>query len=170
MSQVKIMPTKKTGHKRYCLESEPLLAQTRRLLRRFNLQARKGLGQHFLIDEEVLKLITTAAGLTSTDVIMEIGPGLGVLTRELARQSGWVITIELDSKLAATLRQSLAAFNNVTIINDDILKIDPSALFQEQKASFPSLIGSPSSYKVVANLPYSCQIVIPGDADMVILA
>ena len=109
--------TKKVASKRHYLKGEPLLAQTKRLLRRFDLQARKSLGQHFLIDEEVLKLITSAAELTPTDVIMEIGPGLGVLTRELARQSGWVVTVELDSKLAAILKQSLASFNNITIID-----------------------------------------------------
>jgi 16S rRNA (adenine1518-N6/adenine1519-N6)-dimethyltransferase len=146
--------TKKTAHTRHYPKDESLLAQTRRLLRRFDLQARKGLGQHFLIDEEVLKLITSAAGLTATDVVMEIGPGLGVLTKELARQSGWVVAIELDSKLAAILEQSLASFNNVTIINEDILRIDPATLLQEQKAGFPPVIASPFSYKVVANLPY----------------
>ena len=145
---------KKVAYKRHYPKAEPLLAQTRRLLRRFDLQARKGLGQHFLIDEEVLKLITSAAELTPTDVIIEIGPGLGVLTRELARQGGWVVTIELDSKLAAILKQTLAPFNNVTIINEDILQIDPATLLQEQKAKFPPVIGSPFSYKVVANLPY----------------
>jgi len=109
------------------------------------------LGQHFLIDEEVLKLITSAAELTPSDVIMEIGPGLGVLTRELARQAGWVVTVELDSKLAAILGQTLASLNNVTIVNKDILKTDPAALLQELKAKFPS---AKNSYKVVANLPY----------------
>ncbi|MDH5696255.1 MAG: 16S rRNA (adenine(1518)-N(6)/adenine(1519)-N(6))-dimethyltransferase, partial [Dehalococcoidia bacterium] len=68
----------------------------------------------------MLELITSAAELTPTDVIVEIGPGLGVLTRELARQAGWVITVELDNKLAALLRQTMASFNNVTIINKDI--------------------------------------------------
>jgi len=130
------------------------LAQTRGLLRHFGLRARKGLGQHFLIDEEVLKLISSAAELTPTDVIMEIGPGLGVLTRELARQAGWVVTIELDSKLAAILKQTLAAFNNVTIINEDILQIDPEVLLKEQRERFSPAISSPFSYKVVANLPY----------------
>jgi len=115
---------------------------------------KKGLGQHFLIDEEVLKLITSAAELTSTDVIMEIGPGLGVLTKELARQAGWVIAIELDSKLAAILKQTLVSFSNVTIINEDVLQLDSAALLQEQKAKFPPPIDSPFSYKVVANLPY----------------
>jgi len=123
-----------------------LLAQTRRLLRRFDLQARKGLGQHFLIDREVLELITSAAELTPADVIVEVGPGLGVLTRELAKKNGLVIAIELDNKLAALLKQTLASFNNVIIINDDVLKIEPGALLNQQKVRFP--------YKVVANLPY----------------
>jgi len=123
-----------------------LLSQTKRLLRQFDLRARKGLGQHFLIDREVLGLITSAAELTPADVIVEVGPGLGILTRELARQAGWVIAIELDNKLAALLKQTLASFNNVTIINDDVLKIEPGALLKEQKVRFP--------YKVVANLPY----------------
>ncbi len=124
------------------------------MLRRFGLRARKGLGQHFLIDEEVLKLISSAAELTPTDIVMEIGPGLGVLTRELAKQAGWVVTIELDSKLAAILKQTLAAFNNVTIINEDILQIDPEVLLKEQREIFSPAISSPFSYKVVANLPY----------------
>ena len=123
-----------------------LLTQTRRLLRQFDLRARKGLGQHFLIDEEVLKLITSAAELTPADVVVEVGPGLGILTRELARQVGRVIAIELDNKLAALLKQTLASFKNVTIINEDVLKIEPEALLKEQKVRFP--------YKVVANLPY----------------
>jgi len=117
-----------------------LLVQTRRLLRQFDLRARKGLGQHFLIDGEVLKNIIAAAELTSTDTIIEVGPGLGVLTRELAQRAGRVIAIELDNKLAALLKQTLAPFNNVTIINDDVLKLEPASLATD--------------YKVVANLPY----------------
>jgi len=136
------------------LKAKSLLAQTRGLLRHFGLRARKGLGQHFLIDEEVLKLVSSAAELTPTDIVMEIGPGLGVLTRELARQAGWVITIELDSKLAVILKQTLASFNNVTIINEDILQIDPEVLLKEQRERFSPAISSPFSYKVVANLPY----------------
>jgi 16S rRNA (adenine1518-N6/adenine1519-N6)-dimethyltransferase len=126
------------------------LTQTRRLLRQFDLRARKGLGQHFLIDGEVLKRITSAAELTPADVVIEVGPGLGVLTRELARQTGWVIAIELDNKLAAALKQTLASFNNITIINDDVLRIEPGDLITEQKTRFPQATG----YKVVANLPY----------------
>ena len=135
-------------------KTESLLAQTKRWLRQFDLQVRKGLGQHFLIDEEVLRLITSAAELTATDVIMEVGPGLGILTKELARQVGWVVAIELDSKLAVALKQTLASFDNVSIINKDILQIDPADLLQEHKTRFPAAISSPFSYKVVANLPY----------------
>jgi 16S rRNA (adenine1518-N6/adenine1519-N6)-dimethyltransferase len=123
-----------------------LLAQTKGLLRHFDLRARKGLGQHFLIDGEVLKLITSAAELTPADVIVEVGPGLGILTKELAQKAGRVIAIELDGKLAALLRETMASFSNVIIINDDVLKIEPGALLKEQKVKFP--------YKVVANLPY----------------
>jgi len=137
--------------RRYNLKSGSLLAQTKRLLRHFDLQARKGLGQHFLIDGEVLELITSAAELTPTDVIVEVGPGLGILTKELAQKAGRVIAIELDNKLAALLQQTLASFDNVTIINEDILQIEPATLLEEQKARFPQAI---NSYKVVANLPY----------------
>ena len=98
-------------------------------------------------------MVTSAAELTPTDVIIEIGPGLGMLTKELARQAGWVITIELDNKLADILKQELAFFDNVTLINADILKIEPAVLLQEQTVSFPPKT-PPFNYKVVANLPY----------------
>jgi len=141
-------------YRRHALKAELLLTQTKRLLHSFDLQARKGLGQHFLIDEEVLKLITSAAELIPADIVIEIGSGLGVLTRELAGQAGLVIAIELDNKLATILKRSLASFDNVTIINEDILSIDPAALLKEHKPRFPSAISSPLGYKVVANLPY----------------
>ncbi|MBI4180470.1 MAG: 16S rRNA (adenine(1518)-N(6)/adenine(1519)-N(6))-dimethyltransferase RsmA [Chloroflexi bacterium] len=131
------------------MQTELLLTQTKGLLRSSGLRARKGLGQHFLIDEEVLRLIITAAQLTPADVVLEIGPGLGVLTRELASRAGWVIAVELDDKLAAMLRETLASFKNVTIINKDVLKTEPADLFEETKTQFPS-----RNYKVVANLPY----------------
>ncbi len=135
--------TKKATRSKHHSKTDSLLAQTRRMLRHFDLKARKRLGQHFLIDREVLQLITSTAELTSTDIILEIGPGLGILTKELARQASRVIAVELDNKLAALLKQTLASFDNVTIINEDILHIDPATLLPE-----------PSAYKVVANLPY----------------
>jgi len=135
------------------LKTKSLLAQTKGLLRRFDLRARKGLGQHFLIDEEVLQHIASAAELAPTDVVMEVGPGLGVLTKELARQAGWVFAIELDNKLAAILKQTLASLGNVVIVNEDVLKVSPQALLQGQKEMLPAVVNS-SCYKVVANIPY----------------
>ena len=133
------------------MRTDSLLAQTKRTLQRFDLRARKRLGQHFLIDEAVQQRIISAAELTSSDIVLEVGPGLGILTRELAKQADWVIAVELDDKLAALLKETLASFHNVTIINEDILRIDPAALLQEQKTRFPPAM---SQYKVVANLPY----------------
>ena len=117
-----------------------LLSQTKKRLRQFDLKARKRLGQHFLIDEGVLQIIIDAAELSPDDVVVEVGPGLGILTKELASRAGRVIAIELDDKLAALLESTLASFNNVTIINDDVLKLKPADLA--------------TAYKVVANLPY----------------
>ena len=134
----------KAGYRKHCSRAS-LLVQTKRLLRRFGLQARKSLGQHFLVDEEVLWAIASAAELTTSDVVMEIGPGLGVLTRELARQAGRVITVELDSSLASALKQTLASAKNVTVVDGDILKLEPAALLGGQEMA---------NYKVVANLPY----------------
>jgi len=113
------------------------------LLRQAGLRARKGLGQHFLIDEDVRQTIITAAELSPGDTVVEVGPGLGVLTMELARRAGRLIAVELDNRLAASLKKSLASRDNVSIINEDILKIDPAAILPE-----------PKTYKVVANLPY----------------
>ena len=133
------------------MKTDSLLAQTKKMLRRYDLKARKRLGQHFLIDDEVLCLIIFAAELTPTDTILEIGPGLGILTRELAGKAGRIIAIELDDKLAALLEQTLSSFDNVTIINENVLHIDPSTLLREQKNN---LSGAEAHYKVVANLPY----------------
>ncbi len=122
------------------LPQASLLGQTKARLRRLGLRARKGLGQHFLIDREVMQMVVAAAGLTPQDVVIEVGPGLGFMTAELARRAGRVVAVELDSRLADALKQCPA--NNITIINKDILHIEPA-----------TLVGAPG-YKVVANLPY----------------
>ena len=121
-----------------------LLSQTKRLLSRLDLKAKKSLGQHFLVDREVLAKVAETAGLTPDDVVIEVGPGLGVLTGELAGKAGRVIAVELDDRLAGILRQRLASVGNVTVVNGDILKLEPSALVGDK----------PIEYKVVANLPY----------------
>lgn len=132
-----------------------LLSRTKGVLRRLDLQARKSLGQHFLIDQGVLETIVQAAGLTPDDVVVEVGPGLGVLTTELVGLAGWVVAVELDSKLAVALKRTLASVNNVTIINGDILRVDPVALLEEPRMRLPQATeGGSLSYKVVANLPY----------------
>jgi len=136
------------------LKTDSLLIETKGLLRRFSLKARKGLGQHFLVDEEVLELITGASELTPADIVIEVGPGLGILTRELARKAGWVISVELDEKLASILGKTLSSLNNVTVRSGDILKIAPEVLIREEKTKFPPQVATPFSYKVVADLPY----------------
>jgi 16S rRNA (adenine1518-N6/adenine1519-N6)-dimethyltransferase len=143
----------KAESKKYARE-DPLLAQTRGLMRRFGLRAKKGLGQHFLIDKEILDLIISTAALTPADVALEIGPGLGILTAELARHAGYVLAVELDTTLAGILKKTLASLHNIAIINEDILDIEPAALLEGSKVNFPPSITDPRGYKVVANLPY----------------
>jgi 16S rRNA (adenine1518-N6/adenine1519-N6)-dimethyltransferase len=127
------------------MKSEPLLTKTQKLLRQSGLHARKGLGQNFLIDEDVLNQIISTAGLSAEDLVIEVGPGLGVLTEELAKYAGRVVAIELDDNLAALLKERLSGLKNVVVINRDILKTDLTALLSDYKTT---------KYKVVANLPY----------------
>jgi 16S rRNA (adenine1518-N6/adenine1519-N6)-dimethyltransferase len=134
--------------------SDPLLARTRRLLNRYDLHARKRLGQHFLVCGEVLDTIMQAAELSSKDIALEVGPGLGVLTTELAKKAGYVIAVELDDKLAAMLPDTLASFDNIDIINRDILEVEPLSLLEELKPALPSAVTDHRAYKLVANLPY----------------
>ena len=117
--------------------------QVRRLLRQSGLRAKKSLGQHFLVDTSVLQTIVEAAELSSADTVIEVGPGLGILTAELIKRAGNVISVELDTKLASLLKRRLASSANLSVINTDILKIRPSELLE-----------GTSHYKVVANLPY----------------
>ena len=107
------------------------------------VRPRKGLGQHFLIDREVLERVVSAAELSPQDIVIEVGPGLGTLTRELAARVGRVIAIEVDGRLASRLERRLSHLGNVTIINGDVLKSDMT-----------ELLGDSPSYKVVANIPY----------------
>jgi 16S rRNA (adenine1518-N6/adenine1519-N6)-dimethyltransferase len=111
-------------------------------LRRLGSQAKKGLGQHFLTDGGVLKKILSAAELTPDDTVIEVGPGLGILTQELVKSASRVIAIEVDPHLAESLQSKLSNFPNLTVLNADILELDPSELAKN------------SDYKVVANLPY----------------
>jgi 16S rRNA (adenine1518-N6/adenine1519-N6)-dimethyltransferase len=124
-------------------KSIPFSAQVKSLLRQYGLKARKSLGQHFLIDGAILGIIIEAAELSSKETVIEVGPGLGILTRELARRAGSVIAVEIDAELASLLQRQLASLSNLRVVNTDILKVRLS-----------QLLGGKTDYKVVANLPY----------------
>jgi 16S rRNA (adenine1518-N6/adenine1519-N6)-dimethyltransferase len=117
--------------------------QAHRLLRSAGLKARKGLGQNFLTDNSIRDEILKAASLSELDMIIEVGPGLGMLTDELVKRAGKVVAVELDDSLAERLRQKLKASTNIEVISSDILKLDLNRLLK-----------GTSGYKVVANIPY----------------
>jgi 16S rRNA (adenine1518-N6/adenine1519-N6)-dimethyltransferase len=107
------------------------------------LKAKKRLGQNFLIDETVRDRIIQAAEIAPTDTVVEVGPGMGVLTEELAELAGRVVAVELDENLAVRLKRKLAGAANVEIVHEDILDVD-----------LKSLLGGEVRFKVVANIPY----------------
>ena len=123
----------------------------RRLLKQWDLRPSKGLGQNFLVEQTTLEKIVAAAELTSDDVALEIGAGLGTLTRLLARNAGDVVAVELDQRLIPVLQSVLSDLDNVTLIQGDILALDPAALISAASIQHPA---SSTQYKVVANLPY----------------
>ena len=112
------------------------------LLKKHSAQPQKGLGQRFLIDKKALRKILAAANLKPGDTILEIGPGIGTLTQELAKRARKVVAIEKDPKMVEILKETLKTFKNTKIILGDILKINTRYYIQDTK------------YKVVANLPY----------------
>ena len=124
------------------------------LLRRHGLRAKKSMGQHFLTDRKVLTKIADAAGLGPDDLVVEVGPGLGTLTKVLAGRAGRVIAVELDSALVSFLRQELSQLSNVAIVRGNILDLEPDELLARYQTAQSTDGGSPAKYKVVANLPY----------------
>jgi 16S rRNA (adenine1518-N6/adenine1519-N6)-dimethyltransferase len=122
----------------------------RQLLRKSGFKPKKRLGQHFLVDEAVLERILSAAELSPGDIVVEIGPGLGILTGGLARRGAKVIAVELDAKLVALLKKRLAAFPDVKIVHADILEVTPAQLLKDNLPASELVRG----YKVIANLPY----------------
>jgi 16S rRNA (adenine1518-N6/adenine1519-N6)-dimethyltransferase len=133
---------------------DSLLSQTRKLLQSYDLRAKKRLGQHFLVNSAVLHKITRAAGLSTDDVVLEIGPGIGILTAELVKQAGWVISVELDQNLIKLLKDSFSAYPNFSLVNRDILAIEPLDLIEAEKPGLPGNLALSRKYKLVANLPY----------------
>jgi len=131
----------------------------RDLIRIYNLDPKKSLGQNFLVDEQHLDRVVAAADLTADDTVLEIGPGLGALTRRLAAKAGRVIAVELDDRLITILRAQFATQSHVSIVHGDMLKLNPVDLLAEavlvnRAQGAPAKIVNPSTYKVVANLPY----------------
>jgi len=115
----------------------------RETLRNLDVRPTRGMGQNFLIDRDALQTIVSAAHLTQASVVVEVGPGLGVLTWELVHVAGSVTAIELDTRLANRLARVYAESPNLTLVNQDVLQTDIAALTQYKP------------YQVVANLPYA---------------
>ncbi len=134
--------------------SNPYLSPARvhAALRALDLRPSRGMGQNFLIDGAALMKIINAAGLTADDTVIEVGPGLGVLTWELVQRARAVIAVELDRRLAERLRAEFRAFPNLAIIQGDVLRLPPESILAERDLDAAS---GARPYKVVANLPYA---------------
>lgn len=116
------------------------------VLQKYDFVFQKKYGQNFLIDEHVLEKIIKAADITKEDFVLEIGPGIGTMTQYLAEAAGKVVAVEIDKMLIPILEDTLSDFANVTILNEDILKVDIKKLAEKYNGGKP--------IKVVANLPY----------------
>ena len=129
--------------------TEPTLGNpqnTIEILKKYNFTFQKKFGQNFLIDTHVLDKIIAAAEITKDDFVLEIGPGIGTMTQYLAQAAGKVAAVEIDKALIPILGDTLSAYDNVMIINEDVLKVDIQKLVEEENGGRP--------VKVVANLPY----------------
>lgn len=116
------------------------------ILQKYNFNFQKKFGQNFLIDTTVLDRIISSAEITKEDCVLEIGPGIGTMTQYLAERAREVVAVEIDKALIPILEDTLSAYDNVTVINDDILKVDINKIAEERNGGKP--------IKVVANLPY----------------
>ena len=119
---------------------------TREIIDKYGFMFQKRFGQNFLIDGNVVEKIVREAGVTKDDFVLEIGPGIGTMTQLLCENAREVAAVEIDTNLIPILKETLAPYDNVTVINEDILKVDIPALAQEKNGGRP--------LKVVANLPY----------------
>lgn len=120
--------------------------ETIEILNKYHFIFQKKYGQNFLIDTHVLDKIVKAAGVTKEDMVLEVGPGIGTLTQYLCENAREVIAVEIDKALIPILEDTLSPYDNVTVINEDILKLDINKLVQEKNGGKP--------IKIVANLPY----------------
>lgn len=117
------------------------------LLNHYKLQANKSFGQNFLIDDDVIDGIIESANISKKDLVIEIGPGLGTLTSKLLENANKVIAVEIDNKMVEVISDRFRMYNNLQIINEDILKIDLNAIIENEKQE-------DGRVKIVANLPY----------------
>ncbi len=120
--------------------------KTIEIIQKYEFAFQKKFGQNFLIDTHVLDKIIAAAGVTKEDCVLEIGPGIGTMTQYLAEKAGQVVAVEIDTKLIPILKETLGDYDNVTVLHDDILKVDVKQITQQYNEGRP--------IKVVANLPY----------------
>ena len=120
--------------------------KTIEVLQKYDFSFQKKFGQNFLIDTHVLDKIISAAHITKEDMVLEIGPGIGTMTQYLAEAAGKVIAVEIDRNLIPILEDTLSEYNNVRVINEDVLKLDLRKLADEENGG--------KAIKVVANLPY----------------
>ncbi|MCX4328362.1 MAG: 16S rRNA (adenine(1518)-N(6)/adenine(1519)-N(6))-dimethyltransferase RsmA [Lachnospiraceae bacterium] len=116
------------------------------ILKKYNIKFQKKFGQNFLIDTHVLDKIINAAGITENDFVLEIGPGIGTMTQYLCENAREVMAVEIDKKLIPVLSETLSEYNNVTVVNKDILKMDINKIAEERNGG--------RAIKVAANLPY----------------
>ncbi|MDR0691179.1 MAG: 16S rRNA (adenine(1518)-N(6)/adenine(1519)-N(6))-dimethyltransferase RsmA [Streptococcaceae bacterium] len=123
------------------------LSRTREIIKKYDLKLKKSLGQNFLTDANILQKIVEVAGLYQPANVLEIGPGIGTLTEQLARMAQQVLALEIDQRMLPVLKETLSPYPNVTVVNQDILKAD---LKQETIKAFKKYL----PLKVVANLPY----------------
>ena len=122
---------------------------TLEVIKKHNLKLTKTLGQNFLNDDSVVKRIVSAAEIDAHTLILEVGPGIGSMTKEMATISAGVVAVEIDKHLIAALNDNLSEFSNIAIINNDIMKVDIEAIINEYKEKYNA-----DKVKVVANLPY----------------
>ncbi|MBD5544113.1 MAG: 16S rRNA (adenine(1518)-N(6)/adenine(1519)-N(6))-dimethyltransferase RsmA [Lachnospiraceae bacterium] len=116
------------------------------VLQKYDFNFQKKYGQNFLIDAHILEKIIKESNITKADLVLEIGPGIGTMTQYLAENAREVVAVEIDKNLIPILKDTLSAYDNVTVLNEDILKVDISKIAEEKNQGKP--------IKVVANLPY----------------
>ena len=126
-----------------------VLEETKFLMKKYKIKANKSLGQNFLIDDTVIEDIVNGADIKKDDLVIEIGPGLGSMTALLVEKAKKVICVELDKKMIKILNDRFIAYNNIELINEDVLKLDLNKLIKQEKEQ-----NEIKDVKIVANLPY----------------